>query len=179
MYLGHRISEKGIEPDPDKVEVIKKWPVPKNAADVKQFVAFINYYRKFMALFAELTVPLNRLTKHGVPFDWDETCQFSFEELKRIISNPPLLQYPDFSENAKFILRTDASKIALGAVLSNSNDLPVAYSSRPISKEEKNYSIVELELLAIVWAVQHFRPYLYGKYFDILTDHRPFVSTSI
>lgn len=85
------------------------------------------------------------------------------------------MQYPDFSENAKFILRTDASKIALGAVLSNSNDLPVAYSSRPISKEEKNYSIVELELLAIVWAVQHFRLYMYGKYFDILTDHRPLV----
>lgn len=175
LYLGHVVSEKGIQPDPEKISALEKWPTPQSTEEVKRVVAFMNYYRKFIPNFAELAVPLNQLTKKGINFSWSKDCQYSFNELRRRMMSPPVLQFPDFSEDAKFILRTDASRVAIGAVLSNSNDLPVAYSSRPLSKAEKNYAIIELELLAIVWAVQHFRPYLFGRKFEILTDHRPLV----
>lgn len=175
LYLGHQIGVDGVRPDPEKVKAVKEWPVPKGVDEAKRFVAFMNYYRRFIKNFAELAVPLNRLTRKGVKFVWDEQCEKSFQTLKLHLTTPPLLQYPDFSENNVFILRTDASKQAIGAVLSNSDDMPVSYASRPLNKAELNYPIIELELLAIVWAVQYFRPYLFGRKFTILTDHRPLV----
>ena len=89
------------------------------------------------------------------------------------MSNEPILQYPDFSKS--FCLTTDASNTAIGSVLSQGNvplDLPIAYASRTLNKAELNYSTTEKELLAIVWSIKHFRPYLYGRKFKIITDHR-------
>lgn len=86
-----------------------------------------------------------------------------------------MLQYPNFSKENKFILRTDTSGIALGAIWSNGNDRPVAYVSRVLNKAERGYSTIEKELLALVWSVKHFRSYLYANKFEILTDHRPLV----
>jgi RNase H-like domain found in reverse transcriptase/Gypsy protein len=108
-------------------------------------------------------------------FDWNDDCQKSFEILKQKLIDPVTLDYPDFSRNNHFILTTDASKIGLGAVLANSNGRPVAYASRTLNKAEKNYSTTDIELLAIVWAVQKYRPYVFGRYFEIYTDHRPLV----
>jgi hypothetical protein len=102
-------------------------------------------------------------------------CENAFEELKRVLTNPPLLIYPDW-EKGNFNLTTDASQYAIGAVLSQGElpaDKPIAYASRTLSKAEINYSVIQRELLAIVWAVKHFRPYLYGQKFKIITDHRP------
>jgi RNase H-like domain found in reverse transcriptase/Reverse transcriptase (RNA-dependent DNA polymerase)/Integrase zinc binding domain len=175
LYLGHEISEKGILPDSSKIEVVKTYPVPKNGDETKRFVAFANYYRKFIRNFATITAPLNRLSKKGVIFDWNEECQKSFETLKQQLISPITLDYPDFSENNTFILTTDASKIGLGAVLSNSNKRPIAFASRALNNAEKNYSTTEIELLAIVWAVKKYRPYLFGRHFEIFTDHRPLV----
>lgn len=175
LYLGHIISSEGISPDPAKSEIISQYPVPQNADETKRFVAFANYYRKFIRNFANIAQPLNELSRKGIIFNWNEKCQTSFESLKNALMNPPILQYPDFSCNKGFILKTDASGYAIGAVLCNSNDRPVAYASRVLNKAEKNYCTVEKELLAIVWSVKHFRPYLYGKKFQIFTDHRPLV----
>ena len=175
LYLGHKISEKGILPDPEKTRVLKEWPKPTNTDEVKRFVAFANYYRRFIKNFAEIVHPLNQLTRKEVLFEWTTGCDRAFNQLKSELSQPPVLQFPNFGKDNKFCLRTDASKIALGAVLSDEGDRPVAYASRPLNKAEINYPIIELELLSIVWAVQHFRPYLMGKTFDILTDHRPLV----
>lgn len=97
-----------------------------------------------------------------------------FETCKKLLTNAPLLQYPDFSK--EFILTTDASICAIGAVLSQGpvvSDKPVAYASRTLSDTESRYSTIERELLAVVWAVKHVRPYLYGNKFTIYTDHRP------
>lgn len=173
LYLGHVVSGDGILPDPAKIEIVKSYPVPQNLDETRRFVAFANYYRRFIPQFAQITHPLNNLCRKNVPFIWDNNCQISFEKLKNIMSSPPVLQYPDFSENSQFTLHTDASSYALGAVLSNSNGKPVAYASRSLNKGEINYPTVEKELLAIVWAVKHFRPYLYGRTFKVLTDHRP------
>lgn len=108
-------------------------------------------------------------------FKWTDDCETSFNKLKYALMNPPVLDYPDFSENNTFKLQTDASKLGLGAVLSNGNGKAIAYASRALKPAETRYPIIELELLAIVWAVRHFRPYLYGRKFKIYSDHRPLV----
>lgn len=175
LYLGHLVSAEGIKPDPNKVAVLQNYPEPKNAEDVKRFVAFSNYYRKFIPNFAKLCIPLNNLTRKNIQFNWNEDCKQAFLSLKKALSLPPVLQYPDFSENNTFILKTDASGIAVGSLLCNSNRNPVAYASRSLNKAERNYPTIEKELLAIVWSIKYFRPYLYGRRFIVQTDHKPLV----
>lgn len=175
LYLGHVVSEHGIQPDPGKIKVLKEYPVPTNADEVRRFVAFTNYYRKFIPNFAKLTVCLTKLTKKNVKFVWSDECQKSFELLKEKLMSPPILQYPDFSEKNEFTIQCDASGFALGSVLTNKNGSAIAYASRMLNKGEINYPVIEKELLSIVWAIKHFRPYLYGRRFRILTDHRPLV----
>lgn len=175
LYLGHVVSSEGVLPDPAKIEVIKNYPTPKTVEDVKRFVAFANYYRKFIPNFAEKSYDLNMLCRKNVKFKWDEHCQKSFDTLKSCMMKPPVLQYPDFSKENIFLLQTDASNYAVGAILSNGDGRPIAYASRNLNKAEKNYPTIEKELLAIVWAVKHFRPYLYGRSFKIMTDHKPLI----
>lgn len=175
LYLGHVISSEGIMPDPEKINTVKNYPHPKSTDEVKRFVAFTNYYRKFIPKFAEIAYPLNRLTRKNIPFEWNADCEKSFNTLKECLISPHILQYPDLCENNRFIVQTDASNYAIGAILSNGNGRPVAYASRTLNKSEKNYPVIEKELLAIVWAVKYFRPYLYGRPFKIATDHKPLV----
>ena len=175
-YLGHKIVNGGILPDEDKVKAIMNHPTPKTGDEVKRFVAFVNYYRTHINKFAYLTIPLNRLTKKGVMFNWTEECDKAFHEIKKILSTAPLLEFPNFAPNNIFRLTTDASGYAVGAILSNGNGKPVSYASRALNKAERNYATIEKELLAIVWAVQHFRPYVFGRYFEVFTDHKPLES---
>lgn len=175
LYLGHVVSGTGILPDPDKINVIKNYPRPQSADEIKRFVAFANYYRKFIKGFAELAQPLNKLCSKNAKFVWTIDCEQAFQALKLALMSPPVLQYPDFSEGNEFLLQTDASGKAIGSVLCNRDGRPVAYASRGLNKAEMNYPTIEKELLAIVWSVKHFRPYLYGKRFKIQTDHRPLV----
>lgn len=176
LYLGHVVSPSGVSPDPQKISVVENYPVPTKTDEVKRFVAFVNYYRKFIHQFADKAYHLNQLCRKNIPFVWDENCQKSFETLKQSIISHPVLQYPDFSQSNQFILQTDASGYAIGAVLCNSDGRPVAYASRSLNVAEKRYPTIEKELLAIVWAVKHFRPYLYGRTFKIQTDHKPLIS---
>lgn len=175
IYLGHKICSDGVSPDPEKFRVIHQYPIPSNADETKRFVAFVNYYRKHVKNFAEIAQPLNELSKKGKIFNWSDKCQTSFDTLKNALISPPILQFPDFSENNTFLLKTDASGFSIGSVLCNGNDRPVAYASRVLNKAEQNYCTVEKELLAVVWSVKHFRPYLYGRKFEIFTDHRPLI----
>lgn len=175
LYLGHLVSAEGVSPDPEKTKILEKYPVPTNADEVRRFVAFCNYYRKFVPSFATITLPLNRLLKKDEKFVWSSECQNAFDYLKTSLMTPPILQYPDFSNSNEFILQTDASDMAVGAVLCNTNMKPVAYASRPLNKAEKNYPVIQKELTAVVWAVKYFRPYLFGRKFTIMTDHKPLI----
>ena len=175
-FLGYHISREGIQPDKSKFSAILNYPEPQNADEVKRFTAFCNYYRRFIPYFAELTAPLNALLRKGVKFEWNEKCKKSFDCLKRKLLSPTILKFPNFHE--KFILSTDASKIACGAVLSQLHgdiEFPVAYASKTFTKGESNKSTIEQELTAIHWAINYFRPYLYGRRFTVKTDHRPLV----
>lgn len=175
LYLGHVVSANGVLPDPAKIEVLKNYPVPTNTDEVKRFVAFCNYYRRFIKDFANITNCLNKLTRKNIPFIWTDECKESFEKLKNALTTPPVLQFPDFSENNEFIIQTDASGTAIGSVLCNKDMRPVAYASRPLNKAERNYPTIQKELVAIVWSIKYFRPYIYGRTFTIMTDHKPLI----
>ena len=169
-YHGHVVSAAGIQTDPEKLRAVKQF------ADVKglrSFVGLVLYYRRFVPDFSKVAGPLRALTRKDVPFVWSSECQRSFDRLKELLTNAPVLCYPDFKR--PFILETDASRCGLGAVLAqeqaDGNVRPIAYASRSLQKHESNYGVTELEGLGVVWAVRHFRPYLYGHRCMVYTNH--------
>jgi hypothetical protein len=173
-YLGHVITEDGVRADPKRVIAIENFRRPECEKTLKSFLGMAGYYRRFIPRFSKIVAPLHALLKKDSVFEWTADQENAFQNLKAKLTYQPILQYPDFSR--EFILTTDASNQGLGAVLSQGDigkDLPVAYASRNLNKAEKNYSTSEKELLAIVWGVKHFRPYLYGRKFKIATDHKP------
>jgi len=175
-YLGHVISEHGIKPNPNRTEKVKNYPVPKNPKEIKQFLGLVGYYRKFIKDFSKIAKPLTKLLQKSTTFVWTNEQQHSFESLKNKLISQPVLAYPDW--NKPFILTTDASNEAIGAILSQGiigRDKPLAFASRTLNKAETRYSTTEKELLAIVWATKHFRQYLYGRKFKIVTDHKPLI----
>ena len=176
-YLGHIITTEGIKPNPDKIETIKKLTLPKNQKEIKSFLGFLGYYRRFIKDFSKLTKPFTKCLKKDAKININNKGYIScFEKCKLPLSNAPILQYPDFSKQLR--LTTDASNFALGAVLSQNidgKDLPIAYASRTLNDHEVNYSTTEKELFAIVWATKHFHHYVYGRKFKLITDHKPLI----
>lgn len=176
VYLGHLITAEGIKPDPAKTSCVTGFPVPKNPKNIKSFLGLVGYYRRFIKNFAGLAKPLTSLLKKGRKFIWDAECQEAFDLFKEKLTSPPLLQYPDF--NREFILTTDASTFAIGAILSQGpvgRDRPIAFASKTLLDAETRYTTTEQEMLAIVWGISQFRPYLWGRKFKIITDHQPLV----
>ncbi|XP_011871373.1 PREDICTED: uncharacterized protein LOC105563955, partial [Vollenhovia emeryi] len=171
-YLGHVISNDGVKPDPKKLEAVQQFPRPKTPKNIKQFLGLAGYYRRFIPNFSKLAKPLTNLLKNDTRFEW--TQEESFDILKQKLCEEPVLRYPDFSKS--FILTTDASGIAVGGILSQgeiNKDKPIAYASRTLTDSELKYDTYEKEALAIVYCVKHFRPYLYGRKFTLVTDHKP------
>lgn len=173
-YLGHMVSAAGVRPDPEKVSSVQSFPRPTNLREVREFLGLIGYYRRHINQFSREAKPLTRLTAKNVKFEWTDDAEGAFQSLKQRLVEAPILRYPDF--RIPFVLATDASQYALGAVLSqrhNGHEHPVAFASRQLNKAEQSYSATEKECLALVWAVRHFRCYLYGRDFKITTDCRP------
>lgn len=176
QFLGHTVTKDGVKPNSDKIDVIKNWPVPKNEKELKQFLGTIGYYRRFIKDFAKMVKPLTQLLRKDSCFEFTQDKIQCFERCKSLLTMDPILAYPDFTRD--FILTTDASNFAVGAVLSQGQigkDRPIAYASRTLNKSEENLCTTEKELLAIIWAVKHFRPYLYGRRFKLITDHKPLI----
>lgn len=176
LYLGHKITKEGLKPNDDKIKAVLKYPIPRTPTEIKSFLGLIGYYRKFIKDFAKITKPLTSCLKKGKKIVIDETYIDAFNKCKELLVNAPILQYPD--PEKPYILTTDASLFAIGAVLSQGSigsDRPIAYASRTLTETETRYSAIERELLAIIWAIKHFRPYLFGKEFYIYTDHKPLV----
>lgn len=173
-FLGHVVTPEGIKPNPKKIKTILNFPIPRNPKEIKSFLGLIGYYRKFIKNFAKLTKPLTNCLKKNNKVEHTHEFIESFEKCKLLLTNDPILQHPDFTK--PFNLTTDASNFAIGAVLSQGpigSDLPIAYASRTLNPAECNYSTIEKELLAIVWATKYFRPYLFGNKFKIISDHKP------
>ncbi|UYV72850.1 hypothetical protein LAZ67_10000987, partial [Cordylochernes scorpioides] len=165
--LGHVVDKDGIQPDSEKVEAIKKFPVPKSVCDIQSYLGLCSYYRRFIKNFSKIAAPLQILLKKDQKFIWTQEQKDSFESLKKVLMQKPVLGH--FKESAITKLHTDASSYGLGAVLvqiQENQENPIDYASRTLSKAEKNYSTTERECLAVIWAIGKFRPYLYGRPFE-------------
>ena len=171
-FLGHVISDQGLETDSSKIRAIKEYPRPKNISELRSFLGLASYYRKFICNFAKIAAPLYELIKKDVRYDWTEEKESSFQRLKDALTSAPVLKLPDFSQ--PFIVRTDASDIGIGAVLMQDDEgrlRPVCFESRKLKSTEINYKVREKELLAIVYALTKWRHYLEGNFFTVITDH--------
>ena len=188
-YVGHIISGNGIETDPEKTEKIAQWSEPTGVDELRVFLGFCGYYRRFVKNFSKIAAPLNQLL--GTPskksrrrkssmageskWDWGDAQRQAFNQLKVQLTSPPVLAYPDFSE--PFILHTDASGSGLGAILYQERDgkeRVTAYASRGLSKAERNYPAHKLEFLALKWAItKKYHDYLYGNKCTVYTDNNP------
>lgn len=173
-FLGHIVTPEGVKPNPDKIKVIQNWPLPKNETELKGFLGTMGYYRKFIKDFAKIAKPLTQQLRKGEKITHSPEFVSAFNRCKNILTSSHVLQRPDLSK--PFVLTTDASNYALGAVLSQGpigKDKPIAFASRTLTKSEEKYSTIEKELLAIDWACRYFRPYLFGRKFTLYTDHKP------
>ena len=173
QYLGHVFSSDGMSPDPNKIKVVTDWPTPTNITEVRQFLGLASYYRRYIQNFSSIATPLHKLTQKGIPFSWDQACTFAFNTLKNHLIKAPVLAYPSFEQDAgEFILQTDASAVGLGAILEQQGHV-IAYASRSLTSSERNYSVIQRECLAIIFALKQFRHYLLGRSFVLNTDHAP------
>ena len=173
-YLGHVVAHDGIRVDPEKTRAMQLLSPPKTPKQVRAFIGLTSYYRRFIDKFSQVAAPLTELTKKNRKFSWQTQHQTAFETLKKLLCNAPVLNYPDFEK--PFVLNTDASDIAIGAVLSqniNGENHAIGYFSQKLSNCERNYSTTEKEALAIVKSVKHFNAYLFGHKFTVRTDHAP------
>ena len=172
IILGHIVSRGSIKPNSANVDSIENLPAPKNTKEVRRVLGMVGYFRSFIPKFALIARPLYKLLKKDVKFIWDDKCQESFEKLKRSVLDVTLA-LPDL--NGTFLVQTDASGLGLGAVLLtktvNNKWKPVAFISRTLQGGEPNYTTTELECLAVVWALEKFKPYLEHTTFSVETDH--------
>jgi len=173
QYLGHLVSAQGVEPLPDKLDAIRNFPVPQCLRDVRAFYGLASYYRCFVKDFAKIAVPLSNLTKKQTgKFRWTPEAQKAFDTLKQLLCTVPILAFPQ--PGVPCILDTDASDVAVGAVLSQNIDgieRPIAFFSRVMGPSQQKYCTTRRKLLAVVMAVQHFRHYLLGTKVLLRTDH--------
>lgn len=166
-YLGHTIDKDGIRPTQDNIKAIREMQVPKTVKGVRSFLGTVNFYGKFIPKIAEIRKPLNDLLKKNTKFVWTNDCQKAFEDLKKFLTSDSLLVRPNYKDT--FVLTTDASEYTIGAVLSNekSTDKPIAFASRGLIGAERRYHTIDKELLAIVWAVNYFKHYIYNQKFIV------------
>ncbi|XP_056017057.1 uncharacterized protein LOC130053684 [Ostrea edulis] len=178
---------KGIEPDPEKVDKVKSWPTPRTPEEVRKFLGFIGYYRKFVRNFSKLARPLTDLTpspqsskkkgkqQSSVNWRWGREQQEAFDVLRQHLISPPILGYPDMT--IPFELHTDASSKGLGAILYQEQagmKRVIGYASRGLTPAERNYPAHKLEFLALKWSItEKFKDYLYGSKFTAITDNNP------
>ena len=176
-FVGHQVNIDTLQPREEKIADVLNVKRPKTRRQVKSFLAMAGYYAKFVKDFSDLTYPLTELTKGRMGrFHWGDREEGSFQEVKRKLSQQPILRIVNF-EKPMFV-QTDASDVGLGAaLLQEHNGLlhPVRYLSRKLKSAEQNYSTIEKEGLAIIWAIEKLRVFLYGKEFVLLTDHRPLI----
>lgn len=201
-YLGHIVSQKGVETDPQKIEALKTWPRPRTLKELRSFLGFSGYYRRFVKDYSGIVKPLHNLTSGYPPYHqkskakqtdtrtktvqyhnpkepfgsrWTSDCQKAFEDIIQSLTTAPVLAFAD--PQKPYILHTDASTTGLGAVLYQEQDNQlrvIGYASRGLSQSESRYPAHKLEFLALKWSVtEKFSDYLYGNNFTVVTDSNP------
>ena len=175
-YLEYIIFDHRIAADPRKNDAVEEFPVPAN---LRSFLGLASYYKRFMKNSSQVANPLFTLIRKEVAYEWTDQCQSAYVELKELLTTSPILAFPDFTKG--FLLATDVSGTAvLPQVQENNSVQSIAYASRTLKKHECNYGVTELEALGVMWAVKHFRSYLYKHRCDVCTDHealKPLLNT--
>ena len=178
-YLGYELTSEGFKPQLEKLTAISNFPRPTSVDGIRSFLGMAGYYRIYINGFSSIARPLTDMLKKDKEFEWTEECENSLNTLKQKLTSAPLLAYPDYSRG--FIVETDASGIGIGAILSQKDPCtgrlkPIAYASRLLKPAEKNYSTIDREALAVVWALKKFKYVIFGYDITILTDHKPLCS---
>jgi len=166
------VGRDRVATNPEKVQAVKQWAVPRDLSKLRAFLGLVGYYRQYIPDFAGVAQSLNWLTAKRVRWQWTQEEQQAFNHLKQRLTEAPILAYPDPAK--EYILDIDTSDHSVRAVLSQvqaGSKVVVAYYSKTFAAAEKNYCTTRKELLAVVRAVNHFRPYLYGRTFRLRTDH--------
>ena len=174
-YLGHRIDADGLHTLDSKVAAIQQAPSPRDVQELRSFLGLVHYYGKFLPKLSTLLHPLNNLLKSDSKWEWTEECERAFVQTKKLLASAPVLAHYD--PDLPIRLAGDASAYGIGAVISHvfpdGTERPVAYTSRTLTATERNYAQLEKEALALIYGVQKFHQYLYGRQFVLVTDHKP------
>jgi hypothetical protein len=175
-FFGQIFSASGTQPDPIRVKDLQDAPKPTNVHAVRSLLGMANYSSKYIANFSTITAPLRELTKKNAQFEWKDIHQKAFEQLTTALSSAQCMAYFDTQKDT--YVTVDVSPVGISAILSQKtkgmeDDKVISYASRALTDVEKRYSQTEKEALAIVWGAEHFHLYLYGKYFTLVTDHKP------
>jgi transposase InsO family protein len=172
-YLGHRVSSKGLRPDPSKLRVLREFPRPTDVKTLRAFLGLAGYYRKFINGFSSIADPLYTLTRDNVDWTWSPTSEEAFVKLRNALLTDAVLPFPDF--NLPFIVDCDASEVGMGAILSqvvaDGQERPILMESRKFTDGERKWHIREKEALAIIFALEQFRRFVLGCNFVVRTDH--------
>lgn len=178
-YLGYVVDKDGLHTDPQKVSTIVNYPQPKTVTEIKRFLGMASWYRRFVNDFSTIVAPISDLTKgkkKSQCVQWTDEAVESFSKIKSLLVSAPILASPDFSKI--FSIQCDASGYGVGGVLTQGvgeEECVVAYASRTLNKAERNYSATERELLAVIFCIQKFRPYIEGTHFKVITDHHSLI----
>jgi hypothetical protein len=173
-FLAHVVGRHGLSPDPAKISAVRELARPETKKQIRRFWGMTGFYRNLTPWFSIIAAPLHEQTKNSRPQKvvWSKDCDQALVTLKDAVVSHPVLRLPDFS--LPFILECDASRVGVRAALMQENDsqrFAVAYGSRLNNQAQRNYSIFDLELLAVVFGVTKYRPYLFSRHFTIYTDH--------
>ena len=174
-YRGHIIDRDGLHPAPEKVRAVQMAPEPRNITELRAFLGLLNYYSKFLTNLSVVLSPLYRLLQTKVKWSWSREQSEAFSQAKALLQSSQLLVH--FDNNMELVVSGDASPYGVGAVLAHrmedASERLIAYASRTLSPAEKNYSQLEKEGLAVIFAVRKFHQYLFGLKFIIYSDHKP------
>ena len=174
-YVGHRLSKKGLSSDPAKVSAINDMPTPTDKQSLQRFLGMVNYLVKFLPELSDTCKPLRDLLQNGNMWHWGVDQEKAFKNIKRAIVNTPVLKF--FDPTLSTTVQCDASSTGLGAVLFQ-QEQPIAYASRALTTTEQGYSQIEKELLSVVFAMERFDQYVYGRDVEVRNDHQPLQTIS-